>query len=154
MTSTRTAEIERLFAAEVDAIMTGVRTETDGVPLTGGAEPAPPAGKTLARRGTTNRNERGNTAERRRRRTWLVETYRADEDVIALDFPLPYPLSTTLGKGIAACRCYRCGLLLTADTVTVDRIKPGCQGGTYARHNIRPACGTCNSSTGATTRRK
>lgn len=48
----------------------------------------------------------------------------------------------------AACRCYRCGTLLTVDTVTVDRIKPGCKGGTYRRDNIRPACGPCNSETG------
>lgn len=157
MTSTRTAEIERLFAAEVDAIMAGARTETDGVPLTGGAGSAPPAGKTLARRGTTNRNERGNTAERRRRRTWLVETYRADCDLMDIGlYHGPFPVPVLLGTEGAhpACRCYRCGVLLTVDTVTVDRIKPGCQGGTYARHNIRPACGTCNSSTGATTRRK
>jgi hypothetical protein len=53
-----------------------------------------------------------------------------------------------------ACRCYRCGALLTVETVTVDRIKPGCQGGTYRRDNIRPACGPCNSETGGATRRK
>jgi hypothetical protein len=47
-----------------------------------------------------------------------------------------------------ACRCYRCGELLTIETVTVDRIVPGCEGGTYARENIRPACGRDNSSTG------
>jgi len=106
------------------------------------------------RRGTTNGNARGGSDDRRRRREWLVTTYRADVDVVALDFPLPYPLHTDLGQGIPACRCYRCGVLLTSETVTVDRIKPGCQGGTYARTNIRPACGTCNSSTGATTRRR
>jgi hypothetical protein len=60
-----------------------------------------------------------------------------------------------------ACRCYRCGKLLTVDTVTVDRIVPGCvktamfpNGGTYVRHNIRPACGDCNSKTGGATRRQ
>lgn len=47
------------------------------------------------------------------------------------------------------CRCYRCGKLLTVDTVTVDRRTPGCKGGTYRRDNIRPACLSCNSSTGA-----
>lgn len=32
--------------------------------------------------------------------------------------------------------------------LTIDRITPGCQGGTYRRSNIRPACGGCNSETG------
>jgi 5-methylcytosine-specific restriction endonuclease McrA len=48
-----------------------------------------------------------------------------------------------------AARCYRCPKLLNFDTITVDRIIPGCKGGTYRRNNIRPACGPCNSSTGA-----
>jgi hypothetical protein len=39
-------------------------------------------------------------------------------------------------------------VLLTVDTVTVDRIIPGCKGGTYRRNNIRPACAKCNSTTG------
>jgi tRNA(Ile2) C34 agmatinyltransferase TiaS len=47
-----------------------------------------------------------------------------------------------------ACRCYRCGCLLSFETLEVDRIKPGCEGGTYARTNIRPACGDCNIETG------
>jgi hypothetical protein len=59
-----------------------------------------------------------------------------------------------IGDGEPACRCYRCGKLLTVDTVTADRIKPGCQGGTYRRENLRPACLSCNSITGATTRRR
>lgn len=110
--------------------------------------------KTPAKRGTTNGNVRGGSDDRRRRREWLVVTFRADVDVVALDFPLPYALHTDLGQGVPACRCYRCGRLLTADTLTVDRIVPGCRGGTYKRSNIRPACQTCNSSTGARTRRK
>lgn len=51
-----------------------------------------------------------------------------------------------------ACRCYRCGELLTESTVTVDRIVPGCRGGTYRRNNIRPACLQCNITTGAVMR--
>lgn len=112
--------------------------------------PKPPV-----KRGTTNGNERGNTESRRKRREFLVETFRADVDVH------PYATSTIRGylgvphgMGTPACRCYRCGMLLTVDTVTVDRIKPGCRGGTYRRDNIRPACGPCNSITGATVRRK
>lgn len=52
-------------------------------------------------------------------------------------------------------RCYRCGGLLIFETMTVDRIVPGCKktakyprGGTYVRENIRPACMGCNSDTG------
>lgn len=106
-----------------------------------------------ARRGTTNRDNRGGTPARRARRAWLLSTY-------ASDVP-------------GFCRCYRCGGLLynpdtakpedadrlldlglTAEPVTVDRIIPGCQGGTYRRTNIRPACGGCNSETGGRTRGK
>lgn len=103
------------------------------------------------RRGTTNGNQRGGSDARRRRREWLVATYRADCDV-TLVIGLVFPVG--LGQGSPACRCYRCGILLTVDTVTVDRIIPGALGGTYRRTNIRPACGRCNSSTGATVRRK
>lgn len=99
-----------------------------------------------ASRGTTNRNARGSVTDRAARRAWLVETFRANVDANPHHdlrcFPVP------LGKGNAACRCYRCGALLTVDTVTVDRIIPGCQGGTYRRNNIRPACARCNSETG------
>lgn len=114
----------------------------------------PTEAKAPARRGTTNGNARGGSDDRRRRREWLVQTYRADADVIVIPFNPPVTTATLVGMGEPACRCYRCGKLLTVDTLTVDRIVPGCQGGTYARSNIRPACGTCNSSTGATTRRR
>jgi len=121
----------------------------------GGDDGSPSAVKAPARRGTTNKNARGGSDERRRRRAWLVETYRADEDLRTIElYHGPILVGVNHGDGEMACRCYRCGVLLTVDTVTVDRIKPGCQGGTYRRDNIRPACGRCNSSTGATTRRK
>jgi 5-methylcytosine-specific restriction endonuclease McrA len=109
----------------------------------------------VARRGTTNGNARGGSRDRQRRRQWLVDTYRADRDalVVRLGNGSEIHLDTVLGQGQPACRCYRCGRLLTVETVTVDRIVPGCQGGTYRRDNIRPACGPCNSSTGAKTRR-
>lgn len=98
-------------------------------------------------RGTTNRNDRGSSESRRRRREWLVHTYRADVDVAWTAIgPGPHPVE--FGTGEPACRCYRCGALLTVETVTADRIKPGCEGGTYRRDNIRPACGSCNSITG------
>lgn len=128
-------------------------------------------------RGTTNRNDRGSSYDRQRRREWLVETYRADIDMLTYTLRDGYrghyaPLSRVLQShmeerlngqspvsydwthGVTswqahpACRCYRCGILLTVETVTVDRIVPGCKGGTYRRSNIRPACGPCNSETG------
>lgn len=94
-----------------------------------------------SRRGTTNRNVRGNAKDRLARRRWLVETFRSD----VVD------ASEQVLVG-ATCRCYRCGTLLTVDTVTVDRVIPGCRGGTYRRNNIRPCCGPCNTLTGASTR--
>jgi 5-methylcytosine-specific restriction endonuclease McrA len=104
----------------------------------------------LSTRGTTNKNVSGNSTDRRRRKAWLVDTYRADVDVVAATYPVVRPRVRTvsLGRGVPACRCYRCGTLLTVETVSVDRIVPGCLGGTYRRDNIRPACAWCNSSTG------
>lgn len=102
-----------------------------------------------ATRGTTNGNARGSAADRRRRRAFLMVCYASDVPGFV--------------------RCYRCGTLLfnrddapydfvlledgtVAEPLTVDRIIPGCRGGTYRRDNIRPACGGCNSETGGGTR--
>lgn len=104
-----------------------------------------------AARGTSNSNARGSSRDRERRREWLVETYRANVDVLPGAGPR-LGIADVFGKGIPACRCYRCGELLTVESVTVDRIVPGCKGGTYRRNNIRPACGSCNSETGGRTR--
>lgn len=82
----------------------------------------------MSARGTSNGNAAGSAEARRRRKLWLMEAY-------ASDVP-------------AHVRCYRCGTLLSIDTVTVDRIIPGALGGTYRRNNIRPACMGCNSRTG------
>jgi hypothetical protein len=109
------------------------------------------------RRGTSNSNDRGSTEDRRRRREWLVETYRANVDglaspdgsVVLGPAPIADGWITEGLRVVPVCRCYRCGVLLSVDTVTVDRIVPGCRGGTYRRNNIRPACGPCNSETGA-----
>lgn len=101
-------------------------------------------------RGTSNSNDRGSAENRRRRRAWLIEAYASDVPGFA--------------------RCYRCGRLVfnpddypaesclvvqtpegifAARRLTVDRIIPGCEGGTYARSNIRPACHYDNASTGS-----
>ncbi len=88
-------------------------------------------------RGTTNRNERGSVYDRIARRKYLLRTYAAN-----------------VKHAIDICRCYRCGRLLNFLTLTVDRIVPGCKGGTYRRNNIRPACAKCNSETGGAQRRR
>lgn len=101
-----------------------------------------------ARRGTTNANVRGNSADRRRRREWLVREWRANVDLLRIDLAGGHWIEVPLGEGEPACRCYRCGGLLTADTVSPDRIDLGCDGGRYTRDNIRPACEGCQSHTG------
>lgn len=84
-------------------------------------------------RGTSNGNSRGGSADRRRRKLWLLEEF---------------------GDGSQAACSFGCGTTVTMETITVDRFPvPGCQGGTYARGNIRPACRGCNSSRGAVLRR-
>ena len=80
-------------------------------------------------RGTSNSNARGSSSDRRARRAYLLATY-------ASDVP-------------GFCRCYRCGVLLGVEAITIDRIVPGALGGRYVRENIRPACAFCNSATGA-----
>jgi 5-methylcytosine-specific restriction endonuclease McrA len=103
----------------------------------------------LAARGTTNSNVRGSAEDRRRRREWLLDTYRANVDVIVNPGGRLFEVEPgSVEYAVHACRCYRCGQLLVMSTVTVDRIIPGCKGGTYRRDNIRPACSGCNSETG------
>lgn len=121
----------------------------------------------MSYRGTTNRNARGGSPARRARRRWLVQTFRADQDLYRVtrlsgfadvvawqvtDAAANRAIWEDVGatvEQIPACRCYRCGILLTEDTVSPDRIIPGCEGGTYRRENIRPACEACQSLTGA-----
>ena len=82
-----------------------------------------------ARRGTSNTNSRGTTVDRRRRREWLVSTFGDGETV--------------------GCSFDGCDVVLTVDTVTADRWPVmGCDGGTYARGNIRPACAPHQQSHG------
>lgn len=81
----------------------------------------------MGTRGTSNGNASGSSYDRRRRRAWLLDTF---------------------GDGVKA-PCAFCGVLVDAETLTVDRIVPGCEGGTYRRGNIRPACGPCNVEHGS-----
>lgn len=85
-------------------------------------------------RGSSNRNDpsRGDSSQRRKRKQYLLDKF---------------------GDGTTA-PCSFCGIDLIFDTVTVDRHPiPGCQGGTYAPDNIRPACMPCNSKHGGSIRR-
>jgi hypothetical protein len=92
--------------------------------------------RSAARRSTTNKNVTGNSRDRARRRAFLVATYGWPEVRIVL--------------------CWLCHVPLLQDddpdapgqSVTVDRVIPGCEGGRYVPENIRPACGPCNMSTG------
>lgn len=83
-------------------------------------------------RGTTNRNERGNTTVRRARKQWLLDTF-GDGDTA--------PCSLTWDEN--------CLGTVDRTTLTVDRIIPGIENGTYAHDNIQPACGPCNSRHGS-----
>jgi hypothetical protein len=95
-------------------------------------------------RGTSNTNVRGSSAARRVRREYLVREFRADVDVdLTTGRPVPR------GEGEPACRCYRCGALLTVMNVSSDRWPvPGMRGGRYIRENLRPSCLACASATG------
>lgn len=98
---------------------------------------------TPTHRGTSNRNDRGGTRDRRARRAWLLENFRADMD-LAPDWETSDVVYVKCGEGIPLVRCYRCGDLMTEKEMTIDRVKPGHKGGRYTRDNIRPACGPCN----------
>lgn len=99
---------------------------------------------------------RGNVTDRQRRKLYLLETYAADMAIawIGLETSVAIQLSAIPiyeadGDLVErCCRCYRCGKLLTLATLTVDRIKPGCKGGTYRRDNIRPSCSECANKQG------
>ncbi len=94
----------------------------------------------VATRGTTNRNDRGSARDRRRRKEWLLVQSGLWR-------------TTPGGARRRVAPCWRCRRLLDYNALTVDRIVPGCRGGTYRRDNIRPACGPCNSETGGALRR-
>lgn len=83
----------------------------------------------VTHRGTSNSNARGSAADRRARKRYLLDTF---------------------GDGTEAlCAFDGCEVILTFETITVDRYPlTGIDGGTYVRSNIRPACGAHNSEHG------
>lgn len=80
----------------------------------------------MVRKGTRPGDGRGNSYQRRARKLYLMATHGVE--------------------GIVT--CYLCSVPMGLVELTVDRIVPGARGGTYARTNIRPACGPCNTDTG------
>lgn len=76
-------------------------------------------------------DKRGSTADRARRRAWLLETFDPD-----------------LGPGRARCALKlsrSCVVEVDEATLSVDRKEPG---GSYRRDNIQPACKPCQDRQG------
>jgi hypothetical protein len=65
-------------------------------------------------------DHRGSAASRRARKNWMLATW---------------------GDGVTCLCVHGCGTVLTFATVEADRRDPG---GSYARHNVQPACRSCN----------
>jgi hypothetical protein len=68
---------------------------------------------------------------------WLVTAFRADMDVLRVELvhgPLDVPVLPGDSNAMRACRCYRCGALLTVEAVQVDR---------FGSLGVRPACEGC-----------
>lgn len=123
---------------------------------------------TVESRGTSNTNDRGSAEARRKRKTWLFDIWGADVDVVTVrelrelvdqmraDGLIQWQdeviairglvgwVGVHKGLGRPAVRCFRCGRLCDWDSVEIDRIKPGAEGGRYTKSNIRPVCGCCN----------
>jgi hypothetical protein len=82
---------------------------------------------------TKQRDARGSTEDRRRRRTWLLATFSPD-----------------LGPNLARCELRlvdTCLDVVDVVTLSVDRLTPG---GPYTRDNIQPACTPCQNHQGGT----
>ncbi len=76
-----------------------------------------------SRRQQSKDDKRGNSADRRARKTFLLNAF---------------------GNG-TTCACVHCGVTLTRETLEADRIVPG---GTYRRDNVQPSCGPDNRARG------
>jgi hypothetical protein len=81
-------------------------------------------------------NARGNTRDRRARRMFLLN-----------------PESGFGGDSVHV-PCWECRHLVDYTSMVVDRILPGCRGGTYQRTNIRPQCHGCANAQSHTLRRQ
>ncbi len=76
--------------------------------------------------------------EQGKRLDWLVQDYRADMDVVVIETRPGVRVMLDVLPGTegsqSACRCYRCGQLLTANTVRLVGVRAG----------VRPACAPCH----------
>lgn len=75
---------------------------------------------------------------------WLLMAFRADVDAYLIDRWHGYdamvvPVDRGTVGAVPACRCYRCGVLLIAETMRIDNPTPVV---------IRPACEGCVSDAG------
>lgn len=87
------------------------------------------------RRSTSNGNAAGSSSQRRARKLWLIS---AEAGFGGDGVSVPCHLKCS----------DECLVRVTIVTIWVDRIIPGCEGGTYRRGNIQPSCGPCNMSHG------
>lgn len=75
---------------------------------------------------------RGNVTTRRRRKLWMLT-----------------PEAGFGGDGATVlCSEPDCDAILTIDTVFVDRIVPGIDGGRYVKGNVKPHCCSCSHKQG------
>lgn len=90
--------------------------------------------RTTDRRSTSNANERGNNRDRARRKRNLLERDGTGPDGWAL--------------------CVTCPIVVDFESMTVDRIVPGCLGGKYGPptdlSNCRIQCERCSRKQGGT----
>ena len=86
-------------------------------------------------RGTTNRNARGSSHDRRARREKLYQANAVTDE---------YGDYVTCQLELSP----ECEVVLSIDTLTVDRVVPSIDGGTYQWDNCRLACAPCNSYQG------
>lgn len=119
------------------------------------------------RRGTSNSNDRGSSYDRRVRRAWIMATYASEVPGLVRCYRCgchlynPDTVESQVtgfvveGLEINWSQIFNSYQMWTPQLgqrtlreLTIDRIIPGCKGGTYRRNNIRPACGGCNSETG------
>lgn len=89
------------------------------------------------KRGTTNRNQRGSSAQRRRRRNAIAE--RDGVGGVVLCWLCGVPVLVWEREGDPESR---------AEVFEQDRVVPGSAGGRYEVSNLRPACGPCNRERG------
>jgi 5-methylcytosine-specific restriction endonuclease McrA len=93
----------------------------------GGRGPGDPGRNGVGSVSNSYEPSRGNSKDRRRRKLWVLREFGDGE------------LTT----------CTFCAVPLLYEDLSLDRIIPGCLGGTYAYDNVRPSCIPCACAQGA-----